>query len=383
MLLNEIDNKDRDFVEELVKLSGYAELGGLKKVLKKEEKEFENKFDGLVKMVEFAFSDRAIELMKDYALTLDVKKQNARHMLEYCEVNRLDDLKTKMIDKMINCGNPCSKEWAEIYQIEQLFSNGEIDLNEAVKRYSSVNPKHPETKIGLEIYKSYCYLQKQEYGMIYHSVITINDYFDQIKEPYILNHYQGRVNLLLIEQYIRKGNLELARDLCEQLLNNKLDLYKSWAYLHLGNSWIVESFEKSMDYYMKGYELSYMKYEKVNLNLKRSINFLCNTWKEEPKFLNIQSTDNSDIHEIAFYYINKNQKTEAEKTLNRLNVVEMTCNQRGFHYLLRGMLSGNVDDFSESVMNFMDSGDYYFRKLPLLELKKLNCPDGILRALSK
>jgi hypothetical protein len=381
-ILNEIDNRPRGYTEELAVISGYSSGSALKKVLKDEKKEFE-KFSAVVNIVNELFKGQIAKIMKEYATTLDVKKQTARYMLEYCEISTFHELKEELINKMLNCGNAYSEEWAEIYQIEMLYQQKKIKLGEAVTRFSAINPKQPETRVAIEIYKSYCYLVEKQYEMIYHSLLTVGTHIEEIKEPYIKNMYHGRYTLLMVEYYTRKDELATARELCEGILNhNTLDLYKCHAYMHLGNTYIVESFEKGYEYLSKGIEISHNRLRGIDKHLKRSMNFLCNVWNVDPKYLNLQSKEGSDIHEIAFYYINKGQKTEAEKSLNKVNMDEICSNSRGFHYYLRGLLTNNIDFHAESVTNFKVSGDYYFLKLPLLQLKQLGMPDSIIKALT-
>jgi tetratricopeptide (TPR) repeat protein len=381
-ILNEIELK-KHLSDEVVKLSGYADLSGFKKPLKNETKEFENKFYGLVDVVRFLFPEDEKKLIAEYALTVDPKKSTARHLLEYSEINGLTGMKEDLISRMIECGNGSSEEMAEIYQIEWLHSQEKIGINEAVKRFSNINSKQPEIKAAIEIYKSYCHLVEQQFDMIYHCLIAVDEYIKEIKEPYIKNMFHGRYSLLMIEHYSRKDDLTKAREFCYELLNNNtLDLYKGWAYLHLGNTYIVESFDKGYEYLAEGIEIATKRFRGLENNLKRSMNFLCNVWNKDPKYLDLNSKSSSDIHEIAFYYLNKGQITEAEKTLNKVNLDEISFNSRGFHYYLRGRLTNNMDYYAESVINFKQSGDMYFRKLPLLELRKLNIPDSIIKALT-
>lgn len=385
MLLNEIDNQPRGYAEELASFMSYSSGSALKKVLKDEKKEFE-KFSSLVKAVHTLplFKGRIKQTMTDYALTLDAKKQSARYFLEYCEISTFHELKEILIEKMLDCGNVTSEEWAKIYQTAWLFKQEKIGLGEAISRLSSINTKSLETKVAVEIYKSYCYLAKERYNMISDTLLPIENLIDEIKEPYIRNNFNGRYALFMIEHYIRNNELEKSRELSRKLIEtNSNDLFVIWGYLHLGNSYIVESFDKSHEYLSKGIELCGSRYRNVNKQLKRSINFLCNVWKvDDPKYLDLTSDNSEDIHEIAFYYINKGQITEANKILNKVKIDEITLNSKGFHYYLLGLLTNNIDHFSESVGYFKRSGDYYYMSMPLLEMRKLGIPESVIKTLA-
>lgn len=380
MILNEIDNRPRGYAEELAALSGYSSGSALKKVLKDEKKEFE-KFSALVKIVHELFKDKIKQTMTDYASTLDVKKQTARYFLEYCQIHTFHEIKEMLIEKMINCGNSQSEEWAKIYQIKSLFMKKEIGLGDAISRFSAINPKQPETEAAIEIYKSYCYLEEQKYNMVYDTLLSIGNSIDEIKEPYIKDLFKGRYQLLMIEHYFRRDELEKARDYCKDLLLNDMEMFRGWAYLHLGNSFIIDDFDKAYEYFNKGLEVGGQKYKNLKSNIKTSINFVSNLWGKNPEYLDLNSDNHNDVTEIAFYYIQKGQKTEAEKVLDAIDVNTLTHNQRGFFYYYKGLLMKDVDCFAESIISFKLSGDTYYRKLPLLELEKLNYPKSIIKAL--
>lgn len=385
IILNEIDNRPRGYADELAKISkGFSSGSALKKALKKDSPEFDDFFP-LVNIVEYIFPDRDEQkrLMGEYALTLDPNKQTSRYMLEYCEINGLRKIKEQLLEAMINCKNTTSQEWAEVYRIEHSHARDEINLNKAVHLYSNLNPKHPETIVGSEIYKSYCYLKDKQYDMVYHSLMNVEFYIEQISEPYIKDLYNGRYLLLLVSHYIRNTNVDYARELCNKIIDEvSYPEMQTWANLHLGNSYIITDFDKSYSYLVKGYELSVGKHNNANKNIKRSINFLHNVWNKKSPYLNLESKDASDVHEIAFYYVNNKQYTEAEKALNTVNVEALNSNQLGFNLYIRGLMTKDMNILAKSVRSFQKSGDYFFMQLPLIQLKNMGIPECIIKVMA-
>jgi tetratricopeptide (TPR) repeat protein len=149
----------------------------------------------------------------------------------------------------------------------------------------------------------------------------------------------------------------------------------------LGNSYIIDDFDQAYTTFKKALEFCGNRYKNLQANIKTSANFLCNLWSKNPNYLVLNSKEHKDVTEIAFYYIQKGQKTEADKVLKSIDVDNLTYNERGFYHYYKGLLTKDVDCFAESIINFKLSGDVYYRKLPLLELKKLNYPESILKAL--
>lgn len=382
MILNCIEDKQRGYSEQLATIGGYSSGSALRKVLLDDKKEFE-KFAGLIRIVEELFPEDAKSIMSEYALTLDPNKQSARFMLEYAELNGLKELRQELINRMIECSNAQSREWAEVHQIDISYLNGEFDFLKSVGKFASIGTKTKEMMIYSQILRAYCNLDQQFYDMAEQIVLPLEMMIQEIKEEYILDSFTGRILLILGECYNRKGAKEKARQICNKMINNvKCKKFVAWGLLQLGNSWMLESFDKSNQYLMKGYMLSFEFDEKINTNIKRSLNFLDNLWKKQPRNLDLNSNHPSDLHEIAFYYINHKQFTKAMDVLNKDDLNVITNNQRGFHFYLKGLITNKISDYAESVKAFMKSKDYLFRELPLIQLEKLGVDKGILEVMA-
>lgn len=382
MILNEFE-ADNGLATRMAKLVGYSSPGALGKIFKDEKKEFA-KFYSLVKIVRSMFCEDEKSLMAEYALTVDPKKQTARTLLEYLNIGNDYETKRELISRMINSKNATSKEWAELYKIDQDYLDKKINFHEALDKFAAFKSKASELNVAKEIFKAYVYLDEQEYSMIKKVLGSIEKHFSQIEDDFFMEIMYSRYCLLLVEYYIRMGDKMKVRDLCWNLVNRTNDDYfKSWAYLHLGNSYMMDSYNDALNLFYKGYEIASGRFSKSAENLERSINFLSNLWKKDTHKLNLQSANPSDIHEVAFYYIQHGQNGMAEKTLNTVDFDSLNSNQKAFHKYYRGILTNNMKDFTDSVTYFRKSGDYFFRQLPIIQLKEMNLPDCIIEALAQ
>jgi tetratricopeptide (TPR) repeat protein len=145
----------------------------------------------------------------------------------------------------------------------------------------------------------------------------------------------------------------------------------------------MESYEKALKYLNEGLKIT----EKFNLeNTKtqiiRSLNFVMNYWGEKPDYLNHNSNEIPDLHEVAFFYIRNSNYKMAIDILDSMNLDSMNELQKGFHYFYRGLIGNSKEYFYKSVTHFKMSGDCFYRKLPLIELRKLGEHEMILNALS-
>jgi tetratricopeptide (TPR) repeat protein len=381
-ILNKLDDEPKGFSDKLAKIAGYATGSALRKTLK-EHREF-GKTSGLIKIVQTLFPQEEQQIIGNQALTFDPNNKASRHMLEYCEMNELHDVKRKLISKMKSCSNSTSKEWAKVYEIDDKFMNEEMTFLQAVREYVSLNPKSPEMQCICEIFRAFCYLKEQDYKVVFQLVESIAPKIELIADEYMHDMIYGRYLLCMAQCYIRNNNKEEARLYCNKLINDIQDKSLStYGYLHLGNSLILESYDKAHEVLLKGYKLSENCAPRVRLNIKRSLNFLDNLYKKDPKMLDLESKDPSDVHELIFYYINYKQYTKATELLDdEIKNVKMTDNQLAFHWHLRGLITGKMEDFCNALEYFKKSGDLYFKEITIVELKKLNVQDCILKLIA-
>lgn len=378
-ILNKLDEQ-RGLSEELAPISGYKSGQALRKALK-EQREF-GSFNGLVKLVQEIFPNEENQLLSEYALTLDPNKQTARCMLEYAEIYKLPFLRRELVTKMKDCSNLVSKQWAEIHEIDINYINGEINYMEALSLISKINAKSEEIRLLKEIFKAYCYFDEQLYTSVIDLINPLTIEFSECTEDFTNSVIKGRCFVLLAECNARRGNINVSRKYANDLINEiNINIYKAWGNFHMGNSYMFENYTKGNQYFMKNFTETNQIPEMIKKITKRSVNFLDNVWKKEPRFLDINSNHSSDIHEIAFYYINQEQTTRAIEMLNSEDVEKLNSNQLGFYWYLKGLVSNSLSDFCKSVSSFKKSGDCFYCELPMIELKKLNIDDCIIEAM--
>lgn len=380
-ILNELDNGEKGLSDKIAKLAGYSSGSALRKVLTDDKKEF-GKFYGLVKVVQELFPQEEKELMAEYALTVDPNKQTARYMLEYLSLNERKEELNILIDNMLNCTNKESRTWAEMFFIDQQTINKEITTTEALSKFSQLSIKTIDMEVRCEIMKSYSFLDLKDYKMAYEFAFPLQNKIMKIKEEYIKETFLGRCLSILAECEVRKDNTEKAREYCQRILNDiKIADFRIRAYLHFGNSFIMESYEKSVSYLNKGLEIAKDYCDNMIIQLKRSINAASNYWMKETPHIDHISNHPSDLHEYAHSEINKNNLIKAKKILDSIKQEDMSENEKGFHFYLCGLITKEIDDFSLSIIHFKKSNDSHFIKMPILELQKMGINKMLLNAL--
>jgi hypothetical protein len=167
-IINIIDNAPRGYSEELAKISGYSSGSNLKKVLKSEEKEFD-KFNGLLELVKHLFNEDEHKMMEQYSKEIDPNNKTARSMLEYLSCNRLLDSMKELLDKMSECKNKESKEWAKVYLIQWNWQMNYHTLNvdDFLKSVSEVKTSVTEMKTFVKLQQCYGYYLKKRHVVAY------------------------------------------------------------------------------------------------------------------------------------------------------------------------------------------------------------------------
>lgn len=369
---------------EVANNAGYAKTGGLTRVLKNEKQEFEY-FYGIVYLAKHYIENLEEEKQKmtDFALSLDENKQTARYMLEYADINKLDKLKEELIAKLKSSSNKTSRAWAKVYEADLLYTSGKANLADTLDELGSIKTDVPELEVASKIFKAYCYLDKKAYSMIDECIKNVEKILENVKDKYIKDLMYGRYLLLMVIVNERKGNMIHARAFAKRIINDINNEYiLPLANLHLGNSYIIEDFQKAEKFIKKGMLQSYGVSEKAYDYLTSSMNFLYNVWNKQPLHLNLESEEATHVHEVAYSLINKDQKEDAVKLLDKLNKSNLNNNEKAFHFYLRGLISNSMNDYCSSVKFFRDSGDMYFRTLPLIELEKMGVPDDVINILA-
>jgi tetratricopeptide (TPR) repeat protein len=383
MIKNELD-KDKGLATKLAQVAGLANPSPLYKFLNEPDREM-NDFKGLLEIVRYLFMDREKEIMHDYTLTLDPNGKCARISLEYSLSNRMYDITDTLIAKLSQSKNTDSREWALIYGIDRKVDKGEITLLESIDVIAEQRIKSKEMQSFGKMLQFYAYFKSRMFDMMFQISTGLEEKIKKINDNYIRFSYLCRLGLVMANVNLFSNNIDDARKYGRMVLDNTTqDSLRSVTYLQLGNAHIMENYEVSKDYLTQAY-ITCKNIENGKLRLiqvKRSLNFLNNYWGVKPEHLDFDSTEVSDVHEVAFYYIRSEQYEKAKVVLDGISNINMNDYQKGFHFFYRGLMSSEMDDFRNSVYHFKKSGDKYYRNLSLIELEKLGENPMVLKNFS-
>ncbi|MDQ0340142.1 transcriptional regulator with XRE-family HTH domain [Caldalkalibacillus uzonensis] len=325
------------------------------------------RFDNILKLVRFLFPDREKEIMTAYAR--DRNHTHLRQCLEYAYINRIDSLKDELLERLQLSSNKVDQEWATVYGL----NNRENYSYKLLHVYKNLKLISTEMKIFSQLVTSLIYWHLNLYGFAYETCLELEEKIKKIKDPFIRNSYTARFGAAMASYCLYLDERETCQHYSQLVLDTAPSpIFKATAYLSLGNSYIFESYEETIHFLSKCFELSNQERHDYLINLcKDTFNFAQNYWGHTPQFLNFESKRISDQTEIAFYYIKRNNHSEAKKILDSIDPENLSNIEKAFYYYFRGLITKAETDFSKSVYYFKTSGDLFYLNLPIMELKKL------------
>jgi hypothetical protein len=201
----------------------------------------------------------------------------------------------------------------------------------------------------------------------------VKNQIESIKKKFAKDTFYAR--LFLLECSVNLHNMNLG-SLKEKLflMESALDPIKSLAYLQIGNSYMLTSYDKANKLFKQGLEIASEKYK---VQFKRSINFNNILWDKFEGYL-----PDGDISNELFYYAKKGQKEQGICVLKKIDVESLSDHAKGFNYYYQGLLFNDKVLLYKSVEYFNKCGEKFYKKLPILELQKAGESEYVLNALS-
>lgn len=318
-------------------------------------------FEAVLRVVQHLFPEQEKELMAEYIMTQ--KSKNARYALEYCVMNHLSEQFDHLLKELSVSSNPKDKEWASMYELIKIRNSGVLDPLELLKQVEIFKPKQLEMEVMKVIIKGYIYGELKDFHTLSMYVPLIENDLDHIKSNFIRSSYKVRLGLMMNYISLFKNDVEKARFYSNLVLDQVFfEQLKPIAYHHLGHSYLLEDYEKSMRCLDLSLKLSYNSgFNDMVESIKFTIEFVKSFWEIDHYFL-----------------IQKGEKDKAQEVLDQLDFNSLPDWEKGFYFYYKGLIENDIDLFHYSVRWFKKEGDLFHMKLPILKLKHLGEKDIIL-----
>lgn len=376
-ILNTLDKRDDIDQRKLSKIAGVNE-SSISRYL--------NGYDVLnlasvLKIVQYLYPEEEKGIMADYVLTQ--KSRNARFALEYCDFNNLPNHLEQLIEQLSVSVNPVDREWAKLYRFIRIFKMKALPLEELLWEVEVFDPKELEMKIMKQILKGYIYTELGDFSSLTIHTKYTESFIKQVRTEFLKDCYNIRMGMIMNYVYLYGNNVEKAREYSLLVLNQDFFEYvKAIAYNQLGQSYMLEDYEKSQRYLKTAVSLfnKYNKNEYREIAL-RNLSFLQSYWKIERDFP-FELVGYNENSEYIYYLIQKGEKGLAGKLLDEIDVSSIPDWNKGFYYFYKGKITGDKNSFYSSVEWFRNAGDRFYLQLPIQELEKLGENSLVLKMLS-
>ncbi len=322
------------------------------------------------KTIDFIYFLRAVRFLKpeyekDYMKTICPKfkrLQNLRIAMEYASTFLHFDLQRELIDINLGLGRE-NKNWAELYSIVLDFQEKKVSCDEIKDLLENFHAKYLETEIMKSILKCYIFYMKNNYKEMYKIASKIYERIGFIKNEFVRESFMSRVCDILSRCYLYfKNDVRKARYFAAGNLENEFAANRRvHSYYILALTYFFQDYEESLRY-LELYRQELISLGDQNLAdlvFNKDIAFLKNYWEV---FDDFQTNDPS---ELAHFYI---RKGENEKALNILNKMESLT---PFQKYYKALAANDPKLLSESLADFLCSGNKFFANLPMKKLKNI------------
>jgi hypothetical protein len=349
-------------------------------------------FDSVLSIIKDKFPDYEEKIMMDYIPSQD--NQNARLSLEYCIMNQLPDIADQLIEKLKSSPYVANKEWAKVYEIERMRIKKEISPLEVIARVLKIDAKSKEMKIHSKILELYANYDLENYKFLYADIGGLEQRIEDCKSGYMLRSFKLRLGQLLSNMYLFNNRVDKCRYYANMVIDNTDNVFfMATAYHILGHSYLYENLEDCLFYFNQA--INFYDRSKNQQHIKtvyRNMNFVKCFWNKENNTynidlqnkINVEELEFYDILEIAFFAIRNKDYKLALEWLDSIELQGLTNWSKGFYYYYRALANDNdLDTYYKSVKYFNNSGDKFYLKLPLKELKRLGERESILDAFTE
>lgn len=364
MILNEIDKQPRGYAGELAKVAGYSSGGNLKKVLLDEKREFDS-IQGLIDLVRFLFSDDEHAIMAEYSKEIDPNNKLARHMLEYLSCNRLLDSMKELIDKMLQCSNKESNEWARVYSLQYEWQNNyhSLDINNHHIKVKDTKSSILELKILLKMMDCNCHYYKNNLKFAYDIIQEVTINVDLMKDDYIKNVFKTKLNEILsyINLWVLNNPSKAINNAEEVIKSNIGETFKAYAHFIIGYAHFYTSYDVAIKNLLESIAIyNSINREKATDDVYEVIDRLNVFWGKkidaDYKFRSLES------HLLYKFKNGINIEIELEEKKNKL--------YEPFYYFLLGLVNNSKDLIMLSMIKFLKDGNTFQANLVKIELLK-------------
>lgn len=302
-----------------------------------------------------------------------ISPKNVRLGMEFLNLYGELDLQNVLVKKSAQSSNRVNRQLAEIYELLLRRSDETItrrDFHQEVeKKRKEKKITSNELRIVSDFALIYSFLDYKNYQMVLKYTKEVRAYIDEIKNKSLAHSFLIRAKEMEATTNHRTNNIEDARVLCKEIINDKDNIYigtTANAYCILAETYTFTDFKLAKTFLERGISLlSNPTNKKLVIResvLENTLDFLRLYWGEE-----LDLVKPHHPAELAFLYIKSNRKSEAIAILDEIKRENGSLSPMQEYYM--GLATGNKKHFEISIEKFEKTGDFFYISLPKYALK--------------
>ncbi|GAA0381702.1 AimR family lysis-lysogeny pheromone receptor [Bacillus horti] len=339
-------------------------------------------FESVLRIVKYLYPNEQVTIMADYIITQ--KSYNARLGLEYCSINRLWVECNYLLNMLSKSTDPCDQEWVFMYTLLKEKREATHSHVHLISKVEQFHPKEIELKVLASIFRRILYFELNDNNTVLSSNNDAETLIEKIKSDYIRSSYSVRLGVIMSSVHLYGNNPEKARQYSYYIIGQDfIDFVKSVAYNNLGQTYMLEDYERAKDYFITAINYAitfnhsvYLKTARLNLSFLQSY-YQIDSGFSEP------IDDYATYANYIFYLIQKGEHSLAQKNMDQIDIKTLTDWDKAFYFYYMGLLKNDRSSLYESVKAFYSVENYFYLQFPLLELQKLGDDEEALQFLKK
>ncbi|KFM95180.1 hypothetical protein D0U04_30035 [Bacillus clarus] len=297
------------------------------------------------------------------------KLRNLREAMEYLALKGDFELLKQVVDKELNTGASCNKEWASVYNLIYRMYTEKWEFktlyNLIVKKNKS--SKTLEMQILTEILICQMLYHLGNYRLLFNRLQEIELDIKNIKNKFIRTCFEIRFKEAVCIISLQRGNINETREIAKEILdvsecNNFFVIPKINALLKIGESYIFEDYKTAKFFLGKSLEVlggvSSLGIARKKQLIENTLNFLFIYWGEEIDCLE------EGIHcaELAYLKVKQGKNKEAEELL--MHLANRTGELTDFQTLYLGLAREDKKLIKKSLEMCEETGNIFYSQLP-------------------
>lgn len=302
--------------------------------------------------------------------SVTTSKKNLRIAMEYANAKGDLSLLKLLVDRESKSSLAMNREWAYVYEMVLLRSNGTIKKQELLSRLEdhkgSKIIKTNEMKVLCGILTYYTMYDLEKYNSLFEYAEMLLPDINAITDSFIKSSYLGRIKEGLAYAYLVQDNLEMSRKLCQDILaiddpKDCFRLLRASALAYIAESYTFDCYDSASWYMKKAIkQLGPCNFEREKQR-KQSI---LNTYAFI-KLVNKRELENIEIYhsaEKSFLEIIKGNHKNAVAILSELEKKNGMLTPMQYCYL--GIAKNDISLIEKSIVLLECAGNRFYCRFP-------------------